>query len=440
MDEDQVVARRPGARARAARVTLIALSVMAPACVSGQRPGRPMVTVSRDGVVGVLIAGGIDPIGATVDGAGRILVVGEAGRDGGDVFLGRFGPDGRPDPTFGPSGDGTVTVDSEPGHSLHDYGSAVAVLPDGAIVVAGSSGGIRDPLEPVRGPGRLTLWRFTGSGALDTAYREGRAEIYGAPGGWGAWPRYEVVADGALVQEGPASIRKLRTRTNGAATITSYGTNGLATTPGFLSDFAVMPGGSVVAAVRTGVADGGRLVGLTAEGRLDPAFGEGGVADLGPLAPDAIAPDGAGGVVVHAFGGSASLVETISRYTATGRPVVARELSVRPRPGTGTPFTNPETRSRLVVDRRGRVLIGGTRWTGDWNSSSRVAAVTRLTPDLLPDGSFGPDGVATITVPPDPESRNQPFAAVNALAVDGGDRVAAAAWNGRDLYVARLGP
>jgi uncharacterized delta-60 repeat protein len=66
---------------------------------------------------------------------GRIIVAGEHWQDGSNIDFGlaRYNPDGSPDAAFGT--DGKVITDLSPG----DYGSSVAIQPDGKIIMAGTT-------------------------------------------------------------------------------------------------------------------------------------------------------------------------------------------------------------------------------------------------------------------------------------------------------------
>ena len=75
-------------------------------------------------------------LGGLIDGLGRIVVVGKSDAAGSlDLALERYLPDGRRDRSFGDHG----TVLTDLGQSSTDSANAVALGPDGRIVVAGSS-------------------------------------------------------------------------------------------------------------------------------------------------------------------------------------------------------------------------------------------------------------------------------------------------------------
>jgi len=137
---------------------------------------------------------------------------------------------------------------------------AVAVQPDGKIVVAGSTGG------PLSGGPAPELVRLTTSGALDTSFNTtGKLELplssSPAYAGVGSLEAVQVASNGQIDVAGvaglgaPAGENAIVERINGNGTLdTSYGVNGVAsffgssTIQGFVNvaDMALETGGSVV--------------------------------------------------------------------------------------------------------------------------------------------------------------------------------------------------
>ena len=115
---------------------------------------------------------------------GRIVVAGSGWTrgPGEDFVLVRYLPDGRLDPSFGDRG--VATADFRGGT---DRGQALALQPDGAIVVGGVaqlSGGCRNPCERYG----LAAARFTAAGRLDPAFGDGgrvHLELLSSSGGYG---------------------------------------------------------------------------------------------------------------------------------------------------------------------------------------------------------------------------------------------------------------
>lgn len=114
-----------------------------------------------------------EPIGAgqandvAIQPDGRIVAAGTSYDAAVRFGVARYLPDGTPDPTFG--GDGAVET------SFHrpppeDYGNALAIQPDGRIVVAGTT---ELPPKPNDGQRlRFAIARYRPGGALDRSFSE----------------------------------------------------------------------------------------------------------------------------------------------------------------------------------------------------------------------------------------------------------------------------
>ncbi len=125
--------------------------------------GTPDSGFGADGIVRTDILGGGDQANAVaVQPDGKIVVAGFATRNGidGDFALVRYDPDGSLDADFGTGG----VVTTELGTRADD-GRAVVIQPDGRIVVAGTAG------EDV------ALARYLPDGTLDTAFGRGGSTI-----------------------------------------------------------------------------------------------------------------------------------------------------------------------------------------------------------------------------------------------------------------------
>lgn len=102
--------------------------------------------------------------GMTIDGSGRVLVVGTSrapGPDQADMAAWRYDGDGALDTTF--NGLGWVTHHDAAGGGKGDVATGVAVDPTGRVLVAGysrRSGGNDD----------MVVWRFLGDGTLDLGF------------------------------------------------------------------------------------------------------------------------------------------------------------------------------------------------------------------------------------------------------------------------------
>src|SRR5687768_5152188 len=127
---------------------------------------------SGDGkLVSSFAAAGIESANAVkVLAGGKILVAGTAG---GNFLLARYTAAGALDTTFGvggPDGDGVTTTDF--GHD-RDAANAIAVIPGGKILLAGTRG--RPGSDPEFGLNNddFALARYNANGTLDTTFGVG---------------------------------------------------------------------------------------------------------------------------------------------------------------------------------------------------------------------------------------------------------------------------
>jgi uncharacterized delta-60 repeat protein len=210
---------------------------------------------------------------------GKIVVAGGSGTDAGNVFaLVRYNPDGSLDPSFGSGGIARTSP------SYCDAAS-VAIQPDGRIVVAGAVCGV--------GTSRFALVRYRPDGSLDQSFGSGGVVTTAfGPSRDGAnavalQPDGKIVAAGFSNGSGPNDIGTYDfalARYNADGSLdTSFNSSGKVTTPigpGFDEAFAVAvePDGKIVA-----IGEGSRvqgsdfaLVRYNPDGSLDSSFGAGG--------------------------------------------------------------------------------------------------------------------------------------------------------------------
>jgi uncharacterized delta-60 repeat protein len=206
---------------------------------------------------------------------GRILIGGSTldpntGKP--DFYFAQFNPDGTPDATFGPAGDGTF----EPTGKYENLIQRLELLPDGRVIAAG---GIR---------GNLAVTRLTPDGRIDKTF--GRRGFAAADFG----TREEFAsglavtnADGIVLGGTVGGDLALAAFTADGATDASFGTAGkirhdLGSTADQLNDLLVQPGGRLVAVGQKMVRDVGQLAfaaaGFTPDGKIDRSFGTNGQA------------------------------------------------------------------------------------------------------------------------------------------------------------------
>jgi uncharacterized delta-60 repeat protein len=244
---------------------------------------------------------------------GKIVLAGRTAKNN-DGAVWRLLPNGELDLGFG-GGDGLVTVDSGDEEWLHD----VAVAPDGAVVVAGRSNG--NGREGV-------VYRLTPSGEMDRTFDTDGALGVGDYGSLvhavAVQPDGKILLAGDM---GPAyGMLVRRLNVNGAPDTPFGGGDGAATSidAGHAEDMVLQPDGRIVVVgdVDTPSGSDGLMVRYTAAGTLDASFGSstGTSFDLGgyeSLVSVALVPDG--GLVA---GGETSAGDEaiVVKVSASGRP------------------------------------------------------------------------------------------------------------------------
>ncbi len=259
---------------------------------------------------------------------GRILVAGSADAGtGNDVVVVRLRPDGSPDPAFGTGG--TVLTDVG-GAGSNDVGDALALQPDGAVLVAGSS-------DSGTGSHALLL-RYRGNGTLDPTFgRDGVVVTSPASAGNASRAAAVTLGSGGTVVTagstrlpgGGSGFAVARYRRDGSPD-TSFGSGGVAVTqvggPGsyaYGSAVAVDHCGRIVVAGSAGNQRSGdfAVARYTRNGVLDADFGSAGsvVTDVsgGDDRAFAVALRPRGRILVAGYAGGPFFAEfTLTRYLA----------------------------------------------------------------------------------------------------------------------------
>src|SRR5262245_10342522 len=395
---EQIMARSVGrsrishARSLTYPAVLIALIVSAPPAAAA--PGDLDPTFGGDGTVTTNFTHDADvgyPVALQPD--GKIVVAGEAGccRSNPTFALARYDPDGSLDATFGDGG--KVTTDPSPGD---DVIFGLAIQPDGKILSAGTTSYEAFALVRYESDGSLDTGFGTNGVAItdvtpkaDFAYAmalqpDGKIVLAGDVGCCGPRRRFGVVrynADGSLD--------------------TSFGGDGSVTTdisayPDDALAMALQPDGKIVVAGGAGFGKPNErfvLVRYGTDGSLDAGFGGDGVVltNLTPK-PDvafgiAVQPDGR---IVAAGGarlGPGNPVWGLARYDADGSLDTSFD-------GDGkvlTDFTRGDDDAYSVaVQPDGRIVAAGQ--AGSFNTRFALA---RYHPDGSLDTDFGGDGRIT---------------------------------------------
>ena len=354
---------------------------------------------------------------------GRIVVLGY--RHNGlnnDILLLRYNADGSPDTSFGTAGAAVFDV---PG-SEDEKGLGLALQADGKIVVAGyvRINGKRDAL----------VARFTAAGGLDGTFGIGGYVTY-AGAGDGTDIAFGVVVqgDGRIVLVGEARHQDSQDalllrynadgtldRTFGAGGVFTYNGGPGAADKGFAA--AIAPDGGIVLAGSSIVAakEDALVLKVTADGRLDPSFGAGGVVNYSGPGDEsdygnavALEPDGRI-VIAGASSRGGQFDILLLRLRADGR----RDESFA---GSGaTTFGRPgdlyDYAWGLAIQPDGKILLAGATSNGADND----ALILRYLADGTLDRGFASGGVFTFAVP---GSREDSLAA---CALEPGGRIVAA--------------
>jgi len=334
-----------------------------------------------------------------------------------DFAVLRYNRDGDLDPTFG--SDGTVRTDI--GSSSFDFALAVALQPNGKIVVGGTTAGAT---------GDFALARYNEDGSLDSSFGSfGKVVTDLASSSTDAvlsvaiQPNGKILAAGVGIVGGDNDFTFARYESDGSLD-PSFGSGGvvridLGSTSDNLKGVELLPNGKILAIGSTPAAGtfDFALTRLNADGSLDQRFGTDGkvftdVSGGGDFAQGAdVEPSGK--IVVAGFTGCCVAGDfEVVRYNADGSldtsfgsgGVVVTDL------GSGT-----DTPSDLAVTQSGKTLVVGVSSA----SGSADLAVVRYDQDGSLDPSFGSAGIALT----DFGSSNE-AARVVALLPDGGIVVA----------------
>jgi uncharacterized delta-60 repeat protein len=325
---------------------------------------------------------------------GKIVMVG--GGDAGKVLVARLLENGGLDPSFGNSG--VVSTGAFPGS--FPSADAVAVQPDGKIVIAGSAevAGIEDFL----------VARFLPGGQLDPSFGGGEGFVtFPVAAERNAALALAIGAGGNILLTGRARTSALKEVVAVAVLLPeggldpSFGTDGVTTVESSVGDdegdaIAEAPGGDIVIADEAGPGGGSgfTIVKLLPSGALDPGFGTAGIAQTpipssgeGRSVGVAVMPDGRIVASGYGYDGPEEKFAAV-RYLADG------ELDHTFGDGTGI-FSKKlgggdEAADFVAVTPKGEVLLAGFYQPAGGRTSP---AVVRLSPAGTLDPSFGSGGL-----------------------------------------------
>jgi uncharacterized delta-60 repeat protein len=348
--------------------------------------GKPDPSFGQEGVVtfGGSAGGDDRAYGVAVHADGKIAVVGTManGHDQ-DLLLLRFLPDGKSDPSFGQGGVATYVRAA----GNREVGRALAIQPDGKIVVVGESGepGKRDAL----------ILRFATDGTLDPGFATAELAYYDDPGqGDDAGLAVALQPDGKVLLAGIISPFPLPGGEGGQEDLlllrfTSIGaldpvfaSGGIFTFDGPVhgtdlgNALALQPDGKILVAGATASAGGQELLLLrmTPQGILGPSFGQSGQVidgipgDVFDVAL-AVACQADGKIVVSGAKGGGSTEDGLKDAL-----VLRFELSGKADAAFGKAgamsFTGPETgddwANALAIQPDGKIVVVGSHfWAGN---------------------------------------------------------------------------
>lgn len=299
------------------------------------------------------------------------------------------------DTTF--DSDGKVTADFG---TFDDAGQAVAIDPDGKIVVAGfvSTGGNRD----------FAVMRFTTSGALDTTWDGDGLARTPIGGGQDAALAVGIQSDGKVVAAGYAETRKVaivRYNTDGSLDTTFDG-DGIVTflhegqtrayDLGFQSDGKIIVGGRAIGS------NGIKFFAarLNTDGTLDTSFGLNGKTSFNvgerPSNAFGLAIDGSDRIVLagRGIGFHTGFDFAVARLDADGALDTTFDTDGRVLIDMTGERRNDEGSD--VVIQSGKIVVGGSSFNklGRWDF-----AAARLNDDGSLDTTFGGSGTGKIIFP-----------------------------------------
>ena len=296
---------------------------------------------------------------------GKLVVAGRSAFGGWRFALARYTGRGKLDPTFGTGGKVVTAL----GSHGYNWAAALAIQPDGKLVAAGQSGS------------DFAVGRFTARGRLDPAFGRGGGTLTGA------LARYTTRGK---LNRGFGRRGEL---------VTAFGSDSQALAVAVQRDGKILAAGTTFDGHRAKFA----LARYTADGRLDPRFGRGGkvVTTIGSWNEGtalAIQPDGK--LVVA---GEADDDFALARYTADGRldpsfgggGTVVTNFGVR-QDCRDCGYPSTDKAHAVAVQADGKIVAAGASdlsgRSGDKNCCFDDFALARYTADGRLDASFGSGG------------------------------------------------
>ena len=341
-------------------------------------------TFSTDGIADVEIGNARDSVSdMVVLPDGRLLVAGSS-FDGifSSFAITRYSSDGTLDPTFGVRG--RVTTGAEFGW----YGAGVGKMfpqADGKLLVVGDTGA-------------PTIARYDPDGTLDGTFGTGGVAV----ASMGPTTAFQAQEDGKLVLAGSRWQSSqpwnefFLARLNPDGTVDpTFGQGGVVGTPigvadAFANALIIQPDGKMIAAGQASESFAQRfaLARYDQNGSLDPTFGAGGIVfgdELSGATIFALALQSDGKVVA---GGSSGRRFAVARYNADGSLDLSFNGAGTVVLTVGTALTDDQV-TDVLIQPDGKILLVGF---SALNGPGQGFAIARLHPDGSLDQSFGSGG------------------------------------------------
>lgn len=320
---------------------------------------------------------------------GKVVVAGgaEGTSTGVDFALARYDTNGKLDASFGNGG--KVTTDF---FGLADEAFAIAIQPDGKIMLAGES-------EVSRLHSEFALARYNSNGTLDISFgKNGRVttDFFDLPGSSISGAIFQP--DGKVVVTGSADINSSTTRDFGIARYhhdggldTSFGNNGKVNIDFFgyddsANELAIQPDGKIVvvgyASFNINSSSEAALARLNSDGSLDTSFGSNGKIVNRNGGGNAVALQADSKIVVPK--GAHSERFGVTRYNIDG--------SLDSNFGTDEGETNPDLESfptAIALQADGKIIVAGLFISAALQESFLLA---RYNSDGTIDSTFGKAG------------------------------------------------
>lgn len=342
-------------------------------------------TFGAGGLVSTDIGSGTydDAYAITLQPDGMILAAGTSGYDGQqDIALARYWMDGSLDPAFGVDGKTTVSISFG-----NDIGMAIALQPDGKILVGGYA-----YLEEIS----FVLVRFLADGTVDTDFGTDGVVVTAMGGNTSIATGVAVQDDGKILLCGGGfgGFSVVRYEADGAVDM-GFGTDGLALCPfpgasaqanaiGLQSDGRIILAG--YASGKSG--DAIALAAFDGDGLLDADFGTDGTTTAswnGSGVATAMAIGADDGITVV---GSASTKALVARFTPAGAlDLDFYNTGIRQLTLTDTDMSNA---TGVTLQTDGKPLIAGYA-----NYATNDFVLIRMENDGTYDYEFGTEGVVS---------------------------------------------